>query len=210
MLLGLGGNDKLDGKASDDLLCGGDGVDQVLGSAGNDYLDGGNGNDVLNGGSGDYDRLVAGAGNDVLLDGDGVLGAEGGPGNDAFTLALRNGWRDPNGQPRFTGLSGGYGNDAVGLAILNPVSFLVDITGDERDNPPSQREGTNDTLALVGVVNPSSTLLKFEQQVVLSATIAATIPSEESGAEYLTEPVGEESTPPVEQGNRLFLPLVNR
>lgn len=131
----------------------------------------------------------------MLLDGDGVITAADGVGDDLFTLALRNGWRDATGQTRFGGLSGGYGNDTVGLAILNPVQFFVDITGDERDNPPSPREGTNDTLALVGVINPLSTLLKFEQQVVLSATSAATIPGEESGAEFLTAPVGDESTP---------------
>jgi len=210
LILGLGGNDLLRGNGGDDVICGGDGVDLLQGLAGNDYLDGGNGSDVLNGGSGDYDDLLAGDGNDVLLDGDGVRNAAGGAGNDLFTLALRNGWRDTTGQPRFAGLSGGYGNDLVGLAILNPVSFLVNITGDERDEPASPLEGNNDSLALAGVIDPASTLIKFEQQVVLSATNEAAIPGEESGAEYLTEPVGEEAVTPTEQANRLFLPLANR
>ncbi|MEZ4734452.1 MAG: hypothetical protein R3E79_45760 [Caldilineaceae bacterium] len=162
---------------------------------------------MLNGGSGDYDELLAGEGNDVLLDGDGVVDAQGGPGNDLFTLALRNGWRDGNG-PRFSGLTAGYGNDVVGLAILNTTRFLVDITGDERDEPASPLEGTNDSLALAGVIDPASTLIKFEHQLVLSADAAVDIPSEEAGAEYLTEPVGEEGVG--ELNNQLFLPLVNR
>ena len=214
LMLGLGGNDKLNGKGGDDVLCGGDGVDQLLGVAGNDYLDGGSGNDVLNGGTGDYDELVGGDGNDTLLDGDGVKSAQGGGGNDLFTLAVRNGWRDQNGQPRFTGVAGGYGNDTVALAILNLTRFFVDITGDERDNPPSPLEGTNDSLALAGVIDPASTIIKFERRLVLSAEAEANIPSEETGAEYLTEPVGDDSeaTPeeqsPVEVTTQLFLPLV--
>ncbi|MCE7986497.1 MAG: CSLREA domain-containing protein [Caldilinea sp. CFX5] len=210
LILGLGGNDSLRGNGGDDVLCGGDGVDLVQGHAGNDYLDGGNGSDALNGGSGDYDTLLAGDGNDALLDGDGVNNASGGAGSDTFALALRPGWRDLNGQARFAGLAAGYGNDTVGLAILDPVAFFVDITGDERDNPPSPFEGTNDTLALIGVIDPASTIIKFEQQVILSATATPTIPGEESGTEYLSEPVGDEAATPIGQANRIFLPLVNR
>jgi len=210
LLLGLGGNDQLKGQGGDDVLCGGDGVDLLQGLAGNDYLDGGTGNDVLNGGTGDYDVLVGADGNDALLDGDGVRSAQGGVGNDLFTLAVRNGWRDGNGQPILTGIAGGYGNDTVALAVLNPTRFLVDITGDERDNPPSPLEGTNDRLALVGVIEPSSPLIKFEQLLVLSADAEAQIPGEEAGAEYLTEPVGEEILMPDEQVSRIFLPLISR
>ena len=211
LILGLGGNDKIDGKGGDDVLCGGDGVDLLLGMAGNDHLDGGAGNDVLNGGSGDYDELVGGEGNDVLLDGDGVRNVSGGAGSDLFTLALRNGWRDGNGQARFAGLSGGYGNDAVGLAILNPVQFFVDISGDERDTPASPLEGANDKLALASVIDPASTIIKFEQQLVLSADATVQIPDEEAGAEYLSEPVGDERTEDAGAlNNQLFLPLINR
>jgi Ca2+-binding RTX toxin-like protein len=98
LMLGLGGNDKLDGKGGDDVLCGGDGADLLDGGAGNDTLDGGAGNDVLNGGTGDFDTMLGGEGNDVLLDGTGVISAQGGPGNDVITIALRDGWRDPQGQ----------------------------------------------------------------------------------------------------------------
>ncbi|MEZ4734671.1 MAG: hypothetical protein R3E79_46865, partial [Caldilineaceae bacterium] len=211
LLLGLDGNDLLRGNGGDDLLCGGDGVDLLLGLAGNDLLDGGPGNDVLNGGSGDYDELIGDDGNDVLLDGDGVVDAQGGPGNDLFTLALRNGWRDGDGQARFSGLTAGYGDDVVGLAILNSARFFVDISGDERDNPASPLEGNNDKLALAGVIDPASTLIKFEHQLVLSADAEIQIPDEEAGAEYLTESVGEESDAAAgELSNQIFLPLVNR
>ena len=226
LMLGLGGNDLLNGRGGDDVLCGGDGVDLIQGFAGNDYLDGGLGNDVINGGTGDYDVLVAGDHNDVLLDGDGVSSAAGGLGNDLFTIAVRNGWRNATGQPRFSGLAAGYGNDTVGLVILGRDRFTVDITGDERDTPPSPLEGSNDSLNLAGVIDQAaSTILKFEKRLVISAEEGFAIPSEEAGAEYLTEPVGDEGlaeapvevpvevpveAPVVEQLNQLFLPLVTK
>jgi Ca2+-binding RTX toxin-like protein len=231
LMLGLGGNDKLDGKGGDDLLCGGDGVDQLLGAAGKDYLDGGTSNDVLNGGAGDHDTLLAGDGNDTLLDGDGVISAQGGAGTDTFTLSLRNGWRDLNAQPRFNGLAAGYGNDTVTLAIQGSTRFYLDITGDERDNPPSPLEGATDSLLLTGVIDATSQIVKFERR---SGTTAASAESslpeqgvvldrgapwatltDESGAEFLTEPVGGDE--PVEVGestdganNWIFLPMVAR
>ena len=184
---------------------------------------------MLNGGSGDYDQLLAGEGNDVLLDGDGVSNAAGGAGNDLLTLALRNGWRDANGQARFAGLAAGYGNDAVGLANLSPLRFFLDITGDERDNPPSPLEGPNDGLVLVGLRDPASLIIKFERRVGAASVseegetpisyegflVDPTTLTDESGAEFLTEPVGGDE--PVGEGEQteeartfLFLPLVNR
>lgn len=227
LLLGLGGNDKLDGKGGDDLLCGGDGVDLLLGGDGNDLLDGGANNDVLNGGGGDYDQLLGGDGNDTLLDGDGVNSAQGGPGDDLFTLALRKGWLDQNGQPRFTGLTAGYGNDFVGLAILNRISFFLDLSGDERDEPPSPLEGANDRLALVALRDPASSIIKFEQQLRAASNetdpeapltfeefpVDPTTLTEESGESFLTEAVGGDDVDAVgeqveELSNKLFLPWV--
>lgn len=232
LILGLGGNDKLDGKGGDDLLCGGDGVDLLLGGDGNDLLDGGIGNDVVNGGSGDYDQLLGGDGNDTLLDGDGVSKALGGAGNDLFTIALRNGWRDSNGQARFTGLTAGYGNDTVGLAILNPVRFFLDISGDERDEPPSPLEGTNDRLVLVGLRDSASVIIKFEQQPRAASDetetdtpasftefpVDPTLLTDEDGELFLSEPVGgddvdgdpvvDDDSQVKELNNRLFLPFV--
>ncbi len=208
LILGLGGNDKVDGKGGDDVICGGDGVDLLLGGAGNDLLDGGKGNDVLNGGTGDHDQLIGGEGNDTLLDGNGVINAQGGPGNDLFTLALRNGWRDTAGEAKFAGrLAAGYGNDTVVLVILDRSPFLIDVTGDERDNPASPLEGKNDGLGLMGNLSPAPIRLKFEKQLVVSAEAEAMI-HEDAGAEYLTEPVGDDTAPT--QANQLFLPIINR
>ncbi len=207
LILGLGGNDLLTGNDGDDLICGGDGVDLLFGLAGNDLLDGGAGNDVLNGGSGDHDQLIGDVGNDTLLDGDGVLKAEGGVGNDLFTIVLRNGWRDSAGAAAFTGLAAGYGNDTVGLAILGSTTFLLDITGDERDDPASAQEGNNDKLALVAAVDPASTIIKFERRLTISAAEQA-IPADDDGAAYLTEAVGEAGIGGL--NNRFFLPLVIR
>lgn len=205
LILGLGGNDLLTGNGGDDVICGGSGVDLLLGLDGNDHLDGGDGNDVVNGGNGDYDRLIGGAGNDALLDGDGVALAAGGVGNDLLTLALRPGWRAPDGTATFTGLAAGYGNDTVGLVILDTASFLLNITGDEADNPPSLQEGANDKLTLVGAINPASTIIKFEHRLTIRVAAAELIPAADAGADYLTEAVGAESEP----SNAVFLPLIN-
>lgn len=209
LILGLGGNDLITGNGGNDVACGGTGADLLLGLDGNDFLDGGANDDVLNGGNGDYDQLIAGAGDDTLLDGDGVQTAQGGAGNDLLTIALRNGWRDGNGQPRFAGLAAGYGNDTAILLILNLTRFFVDITGDERDVPPSPQEGRNDNLALAGVIDPASTIIKFEHKLVISAEAEQKIPAAEAGAEYLTEPVGD-GTDQIGPSNQLFLPRLDQ
>ncbi|HRW10542.1 MAG TPA: hypothetical protein P5121_35810, partial [Caldilineaceae bacterium] len=71
-------------------------------------------------------------------------------------------------------------------------------------------EGNDDKLALAGVIDPASTLIKFEHQLVLSADADVDIPDEEAGDEYLTEPVGDESEAPATASNYLFLPLITR
>lgn len=223
LLLGLGGNDVIDGKGGDDVICGDEGVDLLSGAMGNDSLDGGNGNDVLNGGTGDYDILSGGAGNDVLLDGDGVINAQGGAGNDTFAIALRNGWRNPTNQPRFTGLAAGYGNDAVGLAILGNIRFYIEISGDEPGSTPNPLDGTNDALVFAGRIESGSQIVKFERGVVLTANVADEAPqsfdgflvdpttlTDESGAEFLAELADEEAKTETEPTNQVFLPVVSR
>jgi hypothetical protein len=214
-LEGSDGNDYLVGKQGNDILRSGKGVDLLKGYAGDDLLDGGDGNDVLNGGSGDFDQLLAGDGKDVLLDWDGVVSAQGGSGNDLFALALRNGWRDPDNQARFTGLTAGYGNDIVGLVILDHTPFHLEISGDEYDEPPSPLEGNNDRLALLAKLDPTSSIIKFERVVPVGVAqvspdeegleIDPTTLTDESGAEFLSEPVGSDET---DQQQRMFLPLV--
>ena len=72
------------------------------------------------------------------------------------------------------------------------------------------------TLALVGLIDPTSTIIKFEQRLGVTgastddtAVIDMAIPGEEAGAEYLSEPVGE-GNEEIEASNRIFLPLINR
>jgi len=88
---GAGGNDRLYGAASGDVINGGDGNDFIVGFAGDDRIDGGNGNDNLVGGAGS-DTLIGGEGDDqlrglgssgdVLSGGPGADRLDGGKGND--------------------------------------------------------------------------------------------------------------------------------
>ena len=113
--------------------------------------------------------------------------------------------------------SGGYGNDAAALAIRNLAQFWVEISGDEDDDPPSEQEGDNDRLLLAGVIDPASPIIKFEESLILgpNANLAeygfALDPSaltDESGAEFLSEPVGGDAPTQPEQSDRVFVPLV--
>ena len=75
-------------------------------------------------------------------------------------------------------MTAGYGNDLVALAVRDSAQFYIDISGDERDNPASPFEGNNDGLGLAGVIDPASSILKFEKRLVISADVQ--IPNEES------------------------------
>lgn len=219
LLVGLGGNDKLYGKGGDDVICGSDGNDLIEGANGNDYLEGGNGNDLLRGGSGDYDVLFGGDGNDGIFDPDGVDGIHGNAGNDLLTFALRKGWRDKNGTTRFNQkVSGGYQNDAVLFTILDRSIFFIDITGDERDNPPAIAEGHNDTLALAARLDPASDIIKFEHTLLKSADADAIDQVAAMEQQYANEygfvlndfdrDDEEDINEPMDQ--RIFLPMISR
>ncbi|MDP2518255.1 calcium-binding protein [Shimia thalassica] len=66
IIVGLGGDDRLEGRAQNDILLGGTGNDALLGEEGWDHLEGGIGNDTLDGGTG-ADRLFGGFGNDIYV-----------------------------------------------------------------------------------------------------------------------------------------------
>ena len=151
-----GGNDHLFGEA---------GNDHLFGNAGDDRLDGGTGNDSLDGGAGDADVLSGGAGNDTLRDRDGVNGASGGAGNDTLDLTFRAGWRAPNGQLRVDEtITGGYDDDTVTLTFEDKTAAFINVSGDERDVPPSPLEGRKDRLTLRGTpVRRDSVSIKFER-----------------------------------------------
>jgi len=89
-------------------------------------------------------------------------------------------------------------------------------------NPPSPLEGRNDRLVLLGVIDPASTISKFEQQLVMTASaenqsqgfiIDPTTLTDSSGGEFLTEPVGgnepvENGEDPVATPNQIYLPMI--
>jgi Ca2+-binding RTX toxin-like protein len=68
LIVGLGGNDTLNGHAYPDILWGNDGLDVLMGGHGPDLLLGGPGDDSIDGEAGN-DRLWGGIGEDVLLGG---------------------------------------------------------------------------------------------------------------------------------------------
>lgn len=163
-LYGGEGHDNINGQFGDDSLYGEGGHDIIRGEHGHDFIDGGAGDDNLHGQEGDYDRIFGGDGNDVIRDDDGFFDAHGGPGSDNIAVTLRRGWRDPNGNALLDGkLSAGYGDDVVRLTLQDRTSFVVNITGDEYDDPASPLEGAYDILRLSGTpVNPASVIIKFE------------------------------------------------
>ncbi|GAA5083090.1 Ig-like domain-containing protein [Lysobacter panacisoli] len=124
-LIGLGGNDWIDGRAGDDVLVGGqgndtliggDGADALAGEDGDDTLQGGAGKDVLAGGAG-VDLLYGGADDDRISSDDGDDIAYGGDGND--TIGGQAGADTLYGEAGDDGLSGGDGNDTLDGGIGN-------------------------------------------------------------------------------------------
>jgi serralysin len=77
------GQERINGRAGDDIISGLGGNDVLNGGADADTVYGGDGNDVLLGGLGD-DTLVGGAGNDRLDGGSGPDVMDGGDGNDKY------------------------------------------------------------------------------------------------------------------------------
>ena len=90
IIIGLAGNDWLEGGDGDDFISGGPGNDILIGQGGRDVMQGGPGRDFLAGGPGDDllrggladDLLFGGAGDDVLFGGDGDDRLIGGDGMD--------------------------------------------------------------------------------------------------------------------------------
>lgn len=80
-LLGLGGDDRIDGSDGNDVASGGDGNDTISGAGGDDTLQGGAGNDTVSGGDGN-DVVMGGPGNDLLT---------GGAGADTFVFGAGEG-----------------------------------------------------------------------------------------------------------------------
>ena len=104
------GQDRVEGRAGDDVINGGDGHDSIFAQEGADTVDGGDGRDLLSGGQGadnlngadGRDTLDGGNGNDVVMGGDGrdVL-----HGNDGFDTL--------NGESGKDTIFGEAGNDSL-------------------------------------------------------------------------------------------------
>ncbi|MGD1704633.1 calcium-binding protein [Dapis sp. BLCC M229] len=120
-LNGQGGNDALYGGGDDDHLIGMSGKDSLYGGEGNDYLSGRQGNDTLDGGEGNDilygnkngDVLIGNLGNDFLDGGSGNDTVDGGSGNDT--------------------LVGGSGSDTFILENSGSYPIIKDFNASEGD-----------------------------------------------------------------------------
>ena len=158
ILLGLGGNDTIDGGRGNDELSGGDGNDTLNGGASNDLLDpggddklfGGNGDDTLNGGDGndmldggnDNDTLNGGEGDNTLLGGDGDDIINGGNQNDVVEGGA--GADTLNGGTGFNTLS--YAGDTIGVTIDLKVERRQEAKP-KATMSPSRHSGTSPEAA---------------------------------------------------------------
>ncbi|KAG1648181.1 Exotoxin PaxA [Nymphon striatum] len=107
-MVGLGGNDILNGDLGNDTMCGGPGEDRLQGNAGNDDIFGEGNNDMLFGGSG-VDDMYGGSGNDDMNGQSEVDYMYGGTGND--TLIGGTGRDRMYGEGGFDNLNGSGGSD---------------------------------------------------------------------------------------------------
>jgi Ca2+-binding RTX toxin-like protein len=129
-LTGGAGADTLYGDVGDDVLSGGDDADRLYGGLGKDRLDGGEGDDILEGGAGD-DIIHGGGGNDTIREGGtfGVpLGNEtifGGDGDDTISLVGSAGTLEVR-------ADGGAGNDYFSLHLSKGnTAFISGGDGDD-------------------------------------------------------------------------------
>jgi Ca2+-binding RTX toxin-like protein len=114
VIIGIPGDDSINGTVADDTIDGLGGHDTLNGLAGYDTLYGRDGNDILNGG-GDGDSLFGGAGNDTLDGGAGIDTLDGGP--DENEIAF---------DPADTYVRGGTGLDTLNGTALADVIELDD------------------------------------------------------------------------------------
>ncbi|HYJ31101.1 MAG TPA: calcium-binding protein [Allosphingosinicella sp.] len=123
-LVGLDGDDSLEGRGAPDLLEGGDGADLLAGLGGDDVLEGGAGADTLDGGDG-RDTLHGGDGADLIIGGHNRDLLTGGGGADTF---------------RFGHTDGGHGAFADRIADFTPGTDLIDLSQMDADPGQSGRQ----------------------------------------------------------------------
>jgi Ca2+-binding RTX toxin-like protein len=135
LVLGLLGDDTLDGSTNRDTIDGGGGNDSLIGGSQADSLLGGLGADTLDGG-GDRDTMDGGLDDDKLLGGDRNDSLIGGDGNDtldggAWQDALLGGKGNDSllGGDGFDSLDGGLGDDTMNGGA-GADGYIVDSAGD--------------------------------------------------------------------------------
>lgn len=118
ILNGGGGDDLIDGGDDDDTIDGGDGDDTLIGGSGDNIISGGEGDNIISAESGD-DRITAGAGNDTIIAGDGRNSVSAGDGDNSVTTG--------RGDDRITT---GDGKDQIASGAGDDV--IVSGGGDDR------------------------------------------------------------------------------
>ncbi|MEG3834990.1 calcium-binding protein [Microcoleus sp. MON2_D6] len=133
-LNGNAGNDFISGRAGDDLLSGGVGADTIAGDEGDDAISGSEGNDILRGGTG-VDALNGNQGDDTLFGDEGNDVLRGGLGNDLLNGETGNDLLI--GDFGIDTLTGGSGNDAFVLrsntatSVVSEADILTDFNKSE-------------------------------------------------------------------------------
>ncbi|MDF2235095.1 M10 family metallopeptidase C-terminal domain-containing protein [Albimonas sp. CAU 1670] len=126
-LLGMGGDDSIDGGAGADSLSGGEGADTLAGNDGADSIDGGIGADSIDGGSGD-DVIAGGEGDDVIAGGVGDDTLVGGAGADVIDGGFWDDviiWNHGDGADV---IDGGFDDDTLILNLDDGVEGFEDVT----------------------------------------------------------------------------------
>ncbi|MEG3983581.1 calcium-binding protein [Microcoleus sp. T3B2] len=133
-LSGNAGNDFISGRAGDDLLSGGVGADTIAGDEGDDVISGSEGNDLLRGGAG-IDALNGNQGEDTLFGDEGNDILRGGLGNDLLNGETGNDLLI--GDFGIDTLTGGSGNDTFVLrsntatSVVSEADILTDFNKSE-------------------------------------------------------------------------------
>ena len=133
-LNGNAGNDFISGRAGDDLLYGGAGADTIAGDEGDDVISGGEDNDLLRGGAG-IDAFNGNQGEDTLFGGEDNDVLRGGRGNDLLNGEAGNDLLI--GDFGIDTLTGGSGNDTfvlrsnTGTSVVSEADILTDFNKSE-------------------------------------------------------------------------------
>lgn len=204
VVLGLGGNDTVNGGDADDLIDGGAGNDSITGGGGVDTMFGGLGNDTIDGAT-DNDTIIASIGHDSVIGGagsdtiNGYTGADvldGGQGADA-DLIIGDAGADKlvywGGQDTFNGGSGNDYIDTTGAATDN-LTLQLD-KGFGHDVLSTNTNRVKDVLL--------STIDKADVELIWNYTSTET---QTTGTKFLVQMVGEAVIKIKSTGDTIYIP----